>query len=313
MIGIKHSLTLSGPGTNPLAVSPALAWLWAPVVRVSNVTSENSKTIQQDYTYQYTTLAMLDDTKSGLAVARSSDRLFAIDSHTELSGKLSPFGCFANLGGKTSECYNEHFLVCRQHFVYLLGVYGDGLQLARLPLHDIGKSESAYEFWQSEYCNFSLPGDSSKLLPSSKSYLQGSFSTGSVFYNPFSETFVLVYMNANADSTLYVRYLDLNIPLCAGNGTVWQKAASIGKVSKKKMLKPSFITSGLTRRFWSRLRCQRMVRSTVMQVWRTQNTSIDSTIRIGCIPMVASTRTCEVHGWDKTSLLKLMLAAMGSI
>ena len=222
----------SGPGTNPLAVSPALAWLWAPVVQVSNITSHNSKTVQQEYTYQYTTLAKIEDTKSGLTAARSSDRLFVND--TELSGRLSPFGCFANLVGKTSECYDELLTVCLQHFVYLLGVYGDGLQLARLPLHDIGKPESAYEFWQSEYCNFSLPGDTSKLSPASKSYLQGSFSTGSLFYSPFFETFILVYMNADADSTLYVRYLDLNILLCAGNGNIWQKGGINGQGVQKR-------------------------------------------------------------------------------
>lgn len=273
-------------------------------MQVSNVISQNSKTIRQDYTYRYTTLVRIEDTKSGLTVARSSDRLFAIYDDTELTGQLSPFGCFANLVGKTSECYDEHSMVCLQHSVYLLGVYGDGLQLARIALHDIGKSEAAYVFWQSDYCNFSLPGDTSRLLPFSKSYLQGSFSTGSLFYSPFFETFILVYMNTDADSTLYVRYLDLNTLLCADNGTAWQRGGINGRGIKKED------TEAIFHYQWSD--SQVLVRTPVPADGK-YNTSIDTTIRIGCIAMVASTRTCEVHGWDTKSLQKLMQAAMGSI
>lgn len=205
-----------------------MALLWAPVVQVSNTTNRNTKTVQQIYTYQYTTVYKIEDTKSGVVATRLVDSLFAANDDTKPSGEFAPFGCFAASVGKASKCY-ETGSVCHQRSVYLLGAWGDGLQLARLSLQDLSKSEDAYSFWQSESCTFSAVGSTSKFSPFTTSYLQGSFSSGSISYSPFFRTFLMVYMTADADSTLCLRYLDLDVLSCTSNNTIWQQGGINGQ------------------------------------------------------------------------------------
>jgi hypothetical protein len=158
---------------------------------------------------------------------RLVDRLFAANDTGKPAGDFAPFGCFASIIGRASQCYNGESTACRQRHIFLLGVWDDGLQLARLPLQDISKFEDAYDFWQSDSCTFSPKGDTFN-LSTATSYLQGSFSSGSVFYSPIFKTFLMVYMTADADSTIYVRYLDLNALSCTSNSTSWQKGGING-------------------------------------------------------------------------------------
>jgi hypothetical protein len=129
----KHCQTLisTGPGTNPLAVSPAVAYLWAPVVKVSNSTARNAKASQQNFTYQYTTLVKIEDTKSGITALRIVDSLFA---HSESSAEAISYGCFATIVGKASECYDVYPKPCSARSIYLFGAGADGVHLARISL-----------------------------------------------------------------------------------------------------------------------------------------------------------------------------------
>ena len=212
-----------GPGTNPLAVSPAFSYLWAPVVKVGNATNQDAAANRLIYTYLYTTLIQIEDSQSEIVATRLVSSLFAVHDQTTGSEQATAYGCFAAIIGKASQHYDEQYTRCSQRSIYLLGASGNGMQLARVSLQDVSKSEEAYEFWQPQSCNFTLAGDTLSLSDSSSSYLRGSFSSGSVFYSPFFETFLMIYMNADADSTFYLRYLDLDRLSCTGNSSVWQE------------------------------------------------------------------------------------------
>jgi hypothetical protein len=217
----KHcqTLILTGPGTNPLVVSPAVAYLWTPVVKVSNSTARNAKASQQKFTYQYTTLVKIEDTKSGISASRIVDSLFA---DSESSTEAISYCCFAAIVGKASECYDVYPKSCPARSIYLFSAGAHGLHLARVSLSDIAKSK-AYEFYHPSSCTFSTFSTSPSQSPSP--YLPGSYSTGTILYSPFLSTFILIYMTALADSTLYLRYLDLSRPIC--NNSIWPANSSI--------------------------------------------------------------------------------------
>lgn len=96
--------------------------------------------------------------------------------------------------------------------VYLLGMTNAGLQLARVGVDDL-TDFAKYTFWDPQGQNFSPSPPNPDLIDNARIYLPGTFSSGSVFYSPYFQTFIMVYFNKLVDSTFYIRYLQLNGPL----------------------------------------------------------------------------------------------------
>lgn len=110
--------------------------------------------------------------------------------------------------------------------VYLLGTTGSGLQLARVGLKDI-RAFDKYTFFNPESRTFAKTPPSADLVDLKQVYLPGSFTSGSVFYSPYFETFITIYFNKMADSTFYIRYLNLEDPLV--DEKVWVRGGKRGK------------------------------------------------------------------------------------
>lgn len=110
--------------------------------------------------------------------------------------------------------------------VYLLGMTAFGLQLARVGMNDLSDF-SKYTFWNPQGQNFSTSPPKPSLQDAALIYLPGTFSSGSVFYSSYFETFIMVYFNKMVDSTFYVRYLQLNGPLA--QDATWIAGGKNGK------------------------------------------------------------------------------------
>ena len=110
--------------------------------------------------------------------------------------------------------------------VYLLGVTTYGLQLARVGINDL-TTYAKYTFWNPQHHNFSLIPPNPSIRNPTQIYLPGSFSSGSVFYSPYFETFIMAYFNKMADSTFYIRYLQLEVPLA--EDLTWPAGGKNGK------------------------------------------------------------------------------------
>ena len=110
--------------------------------------------------------------------------------------------------------------------VYLLGMTNFGLQLARVGLDDIS-DYAKYSFWNPEGRNFSSNPPQPSLSENSQIYLPGSFSSGSIFYSVYFQTFIVAYFNKMVDSTFYVRYLQLDDPL--GKDPTWISGGKNGR------------------------------------------------------------------------------------
>ena len=155
------------------------------------------------------TLITIKAGRAGPTASRSTEALFSSDD--------VPFGVFgAIVGHKNKDVYLE---------VYLFGIVTTGLQLARVK-STLMEDLRAYEYLDPTTCSFTgtppNPGNNNL----SDVYLAGNFSSGSIFYNPFLKTFLLVYFNNEADSTFYARYLDLDSAVCPT--VTWIKGGKYG-------------------------------------------------------------------------------------
>ena len=110
--------------------------------------------------------------------------------------------------------------------VYLLGMTNFGLQLARVGINDL-TDFGKYTFWNPQGLNFTTSPPELSVSDSMQIYLSGSFSSGSVFYSPYFETFIMVYFNKMVDSTFYARYLQLAAPI--GRDATWVAGGKNGK------------------------------------------------------------------------------------
>lgn len=110
--------------------------------------------------------------------------------------------------------------------VYLLGMTNNGLQLARAGLNDLTNFPK-YTFWNPEGHNFSTRPPNPGIINNDEIYMPGTFSSGSIFYSPYFQTFIMVYFNKMVDSTFYIRYLQLNVPL--GKDPIWVAGGINGK------------------------------------------------------------------------------------
>lgn len=141
-----------------------------------------------------------------------------------VSGNQVAFGGFSTVLGFSS-AENEKILEIVQRDVYLLGTTPNGLQIARVGLDDINNVKR-YTYFNPEELTFSTVPPRLGLKDEVKIYLPGSFTSGSIFYSSYFGTFVLIYFNNLADSTFYIRYLNLDNPL--GSDSAWVKGGKNG-------------------------------------------------------------------------------------
>jgi hypothetical protein len=204
---------VSGPGTNPIPIATDSAFLYAPLVYVDAQPEDPSKQ------YQSRGITLIRITvKNGAPIAkRVIDLLFP--------GDTIPFGGFAALLGAPSlDTASSRRLGDRD--IYLFGYTDAGLQVARRTLDGIW-NPSGYTFFQPNQCKFTDKQPNPSIIDPGQIYLTGSFASGSVFYSPYFQTFVFIYLNKLADSTFYIRYLDIDKPSCGSSA--WIKGGKSGK------------------------------------------------------------------------------------
>ncbi len=163
------------------------------------------------------TLITITAPKSGPVAARQGDLI--------IPGTEVAYGGFSSiLGYKSTDTATDKDSGDRD--VYLLGMTAAGLQLARAGMNDLSDF-AKYSFWNPQGLSFSSRPPKSNLQDASQIYLPGTFSSGSVFYSPYFNTFIMIYFNKMVDSTFYARYLQLNSPL--GQDPTWIVGGNNGK------------------------------------------------------------------------------------
>lgn len=203
----------AGPGTSPTPISIEEAFIYAPLVYVDMKPQDPSK----EYAGRGMTLFTITAPATGPKATRQGDLV--------IPGTEIGFGGFSTLlGRKSSDSASDNDSGNRD--IYLLGVANSGLQLARVGVNDLNVF-SQYNFWQPDKLNFSTSPPKKGLIDNKQIYMPGTFSCGDVFYSPFFETFVMVYFNKMADSTFYIRYLDLHSPV--SDDSTWKAGGRKGK------------------------------------------------------------------------------------
>ena len=163
------------------------------------------------------TLITITAPSSGPVAARQGDLI--------IPGTEIAYGGFSSiLGYKSTAASTEKDTGSRE--IYLLGMTASGLQLARVGMNYLSDF-SKYKFWVPQSQSFSASPPDPGLRDTSQIYLPGTFSSGSVFFSPYFKTFLMVYFNKMVDSTFYIRYLQLNVPL--GQDATWIVGGKNGK------------------------------------------------------------------------------------
>lgn len=163
------------------------------------------------------TLIAINAKSSGPVAVRQGDLI--------IPGTEVPYGGFSTLVGyKSTDVESDENDGGRD--VYLLGVTNAGLQLARVGINDLNHF-AKYTFWNPQSQDFSTAPPKLTLNKPNKIYMPGSFSSGSIFFSPYFETFIMVYFNKMVDSTFYIRYLQLAKPLRPDN--TWAAGGRNGK------------------------------------------------------------------------------------
>ena len=202
-----------GPGTSPTLISTTQAFLFAPLVYVDSKPQDPS----MEYQARGMTLISITAPDSGPVATRQGDIV--------ISGTEVAFGGFSTLlGFKSTDSATD--LDDGERDVYLLGMTKFGLQLARVGINDLNNF-SKYTFWNPRSHNFSTSPPDPGTSDEAQLYLPGTFSSGSIFYSPYFCTFIMVYFNKLVDSTFYIRYLQLNVPL--ENDSIWTVGGKDGK------------------------------------------------------------------------------------
>ncbi|EON68275.1 hypothetical protein W97_07533 [Coniosporium apollinis CBS 100218] len=173
------------PGTNPLPISTEEAILWAPRVHV------DAQAQKVTLRAEGMTLLSINITQDGPQVTRLVDKI---------DGAIQ-YGGFAAVQGGSPNA----------RFVYLFGADAYGLQLAQVPL-DVIQDERKRRYYHPRLHMWAETQPLSGLASKEDLYLAGTFSSGSIFFSPYFRTFLMIYFNNVADSTFYLRYLDLSAP-----------------------------------------------------------------------------------------------------
>lgn len=149
------------------------------------------------------TLFTIDAPQSGPVANRLADLV--------IPGTQVAFGGFTTLIGRISGSDATH-RDSNDLDVYLVAMTDTGLQLARVGINYLN-NWNQYAFWAPDIANFTSDPPNLSLKDTSKIYLPGTFSSGSIFYSTYFHTFIMVYFNKMTDSTFYIRYLDIGSPL----------------------------------------------------------------------------------------------------
>jgi hypothetical protein len=168
-----------------------------------------NKTDLKQYKAHGVTLITIRAGLAGPTASRAVDVLF--------SSEDVPYGVFATITGQGSDKFDLN--------IYLFGLVNSGLQLARVKIADV-KDFNAYEYLEPASCSFMSTSPSLVNDDLTSVYLAGNFSSGSIFYSPFLKTYLIVYFNNQADSTFYIRYLDLETLVCPAQA--WIKGGKNG-------------------------------------------------------------------------------------
>ncbi len=224
-----NSCMKQGPGTSPTLISTTQAFLYAPLVYVDSKPQDPS----MEYQARGMTLISITAPDSGPVATRQGDIVIA--------GTEVAFGGFSTLlGFKSTDSTTD--LDHGERDVYLLGMTDFGLQLARVGINDLADF-AKYAFWSPRSHNFSTSPPDPSTSDDAQMYLPGSFSSGSIFYSPYFHTFIMVYFNKLVDSTFFIRYLQLDVPL--GNDSTW----TIGGKDSKAIVAED--TEALVKYAWS--------------------------------------------------------------
>ncbi|MCJ1286985.1 hypothetical protein MMC26_006332 [Xylographa opegraphella] len=212
------------PGTSPTPISTTQAFMYAPLVYVDYQPQDPSK----EYQARGMTLVTITVPSSGPMAAREGDLI--------IPGTEIAFGGFATLLGFTSTGDPSSGNDTRD--VYLLGAANNGLQVARVDLDHV-EIYTDYSYFDPRSLQFSETSPGPNISDYAQIYLSGTFTSGSVFYSPYFSTYLMIYLNKMADSTFYVRFLDLNQPLApdpvwiqggkGGEGIVQEDAEALVK------------------------------------------------------------------------------------
>ncbi|KAI9824943.1 MAG: hypothetical protein M1826_007195 [Phylliscum demangeonii] len=187
------------PGTAPTPVNRTHAYLHAPVVYVDSKPQDAAPM----YVSRGITLLWMTAGTDGPSTFRTRGLLFP-DGHV-------PFGSFASVVGSASrDRASPRSPDARD--VYVFGVADGGLQLARVALDKINNL-SAYTYFNPATGAFTAKSPDMHTSEPQAIYLPGTFSSGDVFFSPYFRTFLFIYFNKLADSTFYLRFLDLQQPL----------------------------------------------------------------------------------------------------
>ena len=218
-----------GPGTSPTLISTTQAFLFAPLVYVDSKPQDP----WMEYQARGMTLISITAPDSGPVATRQGDIVIA--------GTEVAFGGFSTLlGFKSTDSAAD--LDDGERDVYLLGMTEFGLQLARVGINDL-TDFAKYTFWNPRSHDFSTSPPDPSTSDDAQMYLPGSFSSGSIFYSPYFYTFIMVYFNKLVDSTFFIRYLQLDVPL--GNDSIW----TIGGKNSKGIVAED--TEALVKYAWS--------------------------------------------------------------
>ncbi|KAL8704631.1 MAG: hypothetical protein Q9201_002217 [Fulgogasparrea decipioides] len=198
------------PGTSPTPYSTAAAYLFAPLVYVDSKPEDSL----EEYQARGMTLISVSAPASGPVADRRSDLI--------IPGSEVPYGGFSSLIGYTTTAKPQDL---GDRDVYMLGMTDGGLQLARASINRL-TDFSTYRFWDPKQLKFTKQSPKLNEKDYQKIYLPGSFSSGSIFYSPYFNTFLMVYFNRFVDSTFRLRFLDLNSPV--GRDPIWPKHGKRG-------------------------------------------------------------------------------------
>ena len=142
-----------------------------------------------------------------------------------IPGTEVPYGGFSTLvGSKSTNSTTDKDKGDRD--VYLIGMTDAGLQLARVGTNELNDF-TKYTFWDPQGQNFTTKSPKPTLDDNAMIYVPGSFSSGSIFYSPYFQTFIMVYFNKMVDSTFYIRYLQLDQPF--QEDETWKAGGKIGQ------------------------------------------------------------------------------------
>ena len=161
------------------------------------------------------TLISIAASSSGPVADRQGDLI--------ISGLQVPYGGFSSLLGYTDSAKPPNL---DDRDAYLFGMTEAGLQLARANVGEL-TDFSKYSFWDPTQLKFIRSPPKLDDMDYKKIYLPGTFSSGSIFYSPYFNTFLMIYFNKMVDSTFRIRFLDLNTPV--GDDPVWPKQGKHGR------------------------------------------------------------------------------------